>query len=152
MLQLDVLKYQDRLDIKIEGDERWIRDPFRKKWLVLQPEEFVRQLMVLFLIHELNYNPNRILVEQELIYNEEVVWRFDLMVLAPDLTPWMLVECKAPEVPLDQKVIDQVARYNISLKVPYVLVTSGRLHYCWSLDHANNSFELLSGMPAYPAK
>ncbi len=150
MLELDVLPYKDRLRIKTEDERRWIWDPLRKRWLVLQPEEFVRQLILAYLIHGKGFHPHRIRIEQELSFNE-LKWRYDLLVLSPDLQPWMLVECKAPDVRLDQRVVDQVARYNIQFKVPYLLITSGHSHFCWFVDHTRNTCDLLDELPPYPS-
>jgi len=145
-LQLPLLDYQSYLKIKKKEDKRMIFDPIRKRFLVLTPEELVRQLLVQFLIQEKNISKNRMALERALKVNK-MTRRWDLMIYAPDMTPWMLVECKAPEVPVTQTVFEQISAYNLTLRVPYLLVTNGRETYCSEMDYEGETFRFLKELP-----
>jgi hypothetical protein len=101
-----------------------IFDNVRKKWLVLTPEEWVRQHVVNYLISAHNYPASLISIEKVVELNGQKK-RYDLVVLTKKLKPLIIVECKAPTVELSQEVLEQAARYNLTLKVPYVLITNG---------------------------
>ena len=96
----------------------------RKKWLVLQKEEYIRQLLIHYLVEERKLSMARISVEKEIRYLG-MRRRFDLVVYDKYGTPWMLCECKAPDIPISQATLHQIARYNMSLQAPYLLVTNG---------------------------
>jgi hypothetical protein len=99
-------------------------DKVRKKWLVLTPEEWVRQHVVNFFITQLNYPASLISLEKEIDLNG-IKKRYDIVVYTKELKPYIIVECKAPGVDLSQEVLDQAARYNLTLKVDYLLITNG---------------------------
>ncbi|MEM7372174.1 MAG: type I restriction enzyme HsdR N-terminal domain-containing protein [Bacteroidota bacterium] len=96
----------------------------RKKWLVLQKEEYVRQLLICYLVEERGLSLGRMSVEKEIRY-QGMKRRFDLVVYDQHGTPWMLCECKAPGILINQGVLHQIARYNSILQTPYLLVTNG---------------------------
>lgn len=96
----------------------------RKKWLVLQKEEYVRQLLICYLVEERGLSMGRMSVEKEIRY-QGMKRRFDLVVYDKQGQPWMLCECKAPDVPINQTALHQIARYNSVLQTPYLLVTNG---------------------------
>lgn len=116
--------------IKSEGGKDYIFDSFRKKWLVLTPEEWVRQNFLQYLVQEMKYPFSLIAVEKEFRFGE-MNRRFDILIYNTDHLPWMMVECKAPEIPLDQEVLDQVLRYNISIPVSYLVITNGTNGFGW---------------------
>jgi hypothetical protein len=101
-----------------------IYDAFRKRWVVLTPEEWVRQHFLHFLKDELRYPANLLAVEKSLRLNG-LSKRADIVVYSRTMEPWMLIECKKPEVKLTQAVFDQAARYNLVMNVPYLAITNG---------------------------
>src|SRR5690554_7513928 len=105
-----------------------IFDEIRKKFLVLTPEEWVRLHVVQFLIREHKYAKGLINVEKQLKVNN-LSKRYDVVVFNKNGSVFMIVECKAPSVPIDQVTFDQVARYNLALKAQYLMVTNGLQHY-----------------------
>jgi len=151
MLELDLSAYQDRLQVKEEGGKRLIWDGIRRKWLVLQPEEWVRQLMVHHLITGLGYNRNRIKLEKGLTIHR-VYRRCDIVVYDEAVRPFLLVECKAPSVPVNESVFRQIAHYNMALRVPYLWVGNGPVNYSCAIDFDREDFTFLSDLPAYPAR
>ena len=149
MLQIDFLQYKSSLKTKTEKNKRFIYDPIRKKYLVLQPEEFVRQLVLIHLIQEAHFNPNRISVEKALDVNG-LRKRCDILIYNQQIQPWFLVECKAANINITQATFDQIARYNMPLQVDYLMVTNGILSYCCQLDYKNNSYQFLDTLPSFP--
>lgn len=145
---LNFLKYQDKLQLKSEEGKRYIYDPIRRKYLILQPEELVRQLIVQYLLIEKGYTANRMALELGLTVNE-MQKRCDILVYDSAVQPLLLVECKAPAVPMTDMVFKQIATYNMLLKVPYLLVSNGVVSYCCRIIHAEERFEFLSEIPAY---
>lgn len=123
-------------------------DPLRRTWLVVTPEEWVRQHFVSFLINHRAYPASRIANEISISLNSTSK-RCDTVVYAPDLTPAAIIEYKAPDVALTQRVFDQIARYNIVMKVPLLIVSNGLRHYACRIDGASCSF--LPDIPTYPA-
>ncbi len=119
------LKYP-AFDVRLrkEKGQTFIFDSIRKKWLVLTPEEWVRQHLLNYLTVEKKFLGSAIAIEKELMLND-LKRRYDLVVYTPQLSPYLIVECKAPFVELDQVVIDQALRYNLVLKAPYVMITNG---------------------------
>jgi hypothetical protein len=106
------------------GESTQIYDAFRKRWVALTPEEWVRQHFLHFLVDAHCYPKNRIAVEFTLSLHG-MKKRADIVVFDSAMQPWMLVECKQVDVQLSQAVFDQVARYNLSLHVPFLVVTNG---------------------------
>jgi hypothetical protein len=147
-LRLNLTHYQDLLEVKQEDGKRWLRDPIRNKWLVLLPEEMVRQLLIHYLIDNLGVNKNRITIERGLTVNG-LQKRCDILIFDRAMQPWLLVECKAPSVRLKQSVFRQIATYNMPLQVPYLLVCNGPEAYACSIDFAEETFEFLSELPTY---
>ncbi|MEO1514921.1 MAG: type I restriction enzyme HsdR N-terminal domain-containing protein [Bacteroidota bacterium] len=150
LLPIDFSPYASALRIKRQDGQRWVFDPIRRKYLVLTPEEFVRQLLLHHFIHDCQYNPNRISVERKLLVNG-LERRYDVLVFDLQMAPFLLVECKAPEVELDQSTCDQIARYNMTLQVPYLMMTNGRSNLCCQMDYKEKQYEYLNQLPAYPS-
>jgi len=149
LIYLDLLRFQDQLRFQVDQQQRFLLDPIRNKKLKITPEELVRQLLLIYLIQERHYNKNRIAVERGLQFHE-MKGRWDILVYAPDLSPFMLIECKAPGIPLDQFVLDQAGRYNISLQVPYVLICNGEEALCYQIDFEQATSTPLPDLPEYP--
>lgn len=99
-------------------------DEIRRKWLQLTPEEWVRQHLINYLVKEKKYPISLISVEKELVLNDTKK-RYDIVVYSKSLEPIIIIECKAPEVNLSEKVLEQALRYNLVLKVPYLMISNG---------------------------
>jgi hypothetical protein len=132
---------------KEEKGKSYIFDEIRKKYLQLTPEEWVRQHFVKYLIQEKNYPASLIVLEKGLKLNE-LSKRADVLIYK-DSSPILLVECKAPEVKITQSTFDQIARYNLVFKVPYLIVTNGINHYCCVINFETNSFDFLKEIPDF---
>lgn len=131
MLELSLPAFDYK--VKKQGETILIFDDIRKKYVVLTPEEWVRQHVVHYLIEVKNYPPALIAVEREIdLYG--LHRRFDIVVFNREGNPWLLIECKAPTIHLTRQVFDQAFRYNITLAAPYVAVTNGVKHYCGKID------------------
>jgi hypothetical protein len=132
--------------IKKEGEKEFIFDALRKKWLVLTPEEWVRQNFVQYLIKTKNYPSSLIAIEKE-IQLGELKKRFDILVYDNNHQPWMMIECKAAEIKLDESVLQQALRYNISVPVRFIVITNGNSNYGW--ERTNNELQVLSKIPEW---
>ncbi len=127
MISLSFAKYN--FSIKEEEDKRKIFDIVRKKYIHLTPEEWVRQHIIHYLITEMNYPKSMLAVEKTLTING-LKKRFDIVVYNSLAQPWMLIECKEPEVPIDDKVLHQLLSYHHTLQCKYWLLTNGNETYC----------------------
>lgn len=134
--------------IKEVNEKQYILDPIRKRWLLLQDEEWVRQNVINYFIKKLEYPLALIAVEKKLIFGE-LTKRFDMLVYNLQHQPWMLVECKASDVVLSQKTIQQLLNYNLSMPSAYLVITNGRQTYCWK--KTNNELEEQSAFPEFIA-
>jgi len=126
----------------------WIFDALRKKYLVLTPEEWVRQHFVHYLIHNLKYPRTLIKLEGGLSYNQ-LRKRSDIVVFDREGRPWLIVECKAPEETINESTLRQASVYNQTLKASYLVVTNGLRHLCYRIDWTTNQSEPLSSLPVY---
>ena len=149
MQNLNFPTYSFRL--KNSENNTHIFDVIRKKFVVLQPEEWVRQHCVQYLIQEKNYPISLINVEKVILING-LEKRYDIVVFNPDGSLALVVECKAPKVKISQSVFDQIARYNLTLKATYLMVTNGLNHYFCTMNHHLESFEFLETLPTYHTK
>lgn len=125
-----------------------ILDQIRRKYVRLTPEEWVRQNFVQYLITEGKYPPGLIGIEIMFSLNK-LKRRVDILIHDRLGKPVMIVECKEPEVKIDEKVFDQIVAYNMALKVPYIVVTNGIDHYACRVDHMENNWEFLMAIPLY---
>ncbi|MFD2727801.1 type I restriction enzyme HsdR N-terminal domain-containing protein [Hyunsoonleella rubra] len=146
MHKLNFPSYQFRF--KNSENKVLIFDIIRKKFVVLQPEEWVRQNCVHFLIEDKNYPKSLINVEKELKVNG-LKKRYDIVVFKPNGEIEIVVECKAPNIEIDQNVFDQIARYNLELKADVLMVTNGLNHYYCEMDFENERYHFLRDMPLY---
>jgi hypothetical protein len=135
---------EPQFSIKKEGEKRYIFDAIRKTWLLLTPEEWVRQNFVSYLINELKYPAAFIALEKGLVLNE-LKKRFDILVYDKTHQPWMMVECKAPEIKLSEDVLQQVLRYNITVPVKYLVITNGDATIGWEKE--GSVLKLLDNLP-----
>ena len=136
--------------VKTMNDEQGERvfDPVRRLWVALTPEEWVRQHVLNYLIHELGCPASLITVEQKLVMNK-LTKRADVVVHDRQGRAVLLVECKAPEVKVDQRTFEQVARYNTVFNVPYLLASNGLVHFCCRIGRVKGEFEFLTKVPVY---
>lgn len=125
-----------------------IFDDIRKKFIILTPEEWVRQHVVKFLLTEKKYPLSLINVEKILKING-LTKRYDVVVYQPDGTIFLLVECKAPGVMISQHTFDQIARYNMSLNATHMMVTNGLNHYFCQMDYEQEQYRFLPDIPIY---
>jgi type I site-specific restriction endonuclease len=128
-----------------------IFDEIRKKFIILTPEEWVRQHVVRFLLEEKKYPKSLINVEKVLSVNG-LRKRYDVVVFNPDGSIFVLVECKAPEIKTAQATFDQIARYNLALKAQFLMVTNGHNHYFCQMDFENEKYDFLKELPDYVFK
>jgi hypothetical protein len=126
-----------------------IFDTIRKKFVVLTPEEWVRQHFVNYLIHHLKYPKSLIKIEGGLTFNQ-LQKRSDIVVFDRSAKPWMVIECKAPTLKLSEDTLHQAAAYNSKLKAMYLAVTNGMMSLCSLTDWNENRTVLLEEMPSFP--
>ncbi|MCD7930349.1 MAG: type I restriction enzyme HsdR N-terminal domain-containing protein [Tannerellaceae bacterium] len=133
----------------IEKDKKHqIFDPVRKRYVALTPEEWVRQNFVSYLITEKGY-PKELVANEIAIKLNGTSKRCDTIVYNSFLAPLVIVEYKAPNIPINQTVFDQIVRYNMVLKVKYLIVTNGLSHYCCQIHYDTLSYSFLQGIPEY---
>ena len=125
-----------------------IFDEIRKKFIILTPEEWVRQHVVKFLIEEKKYPKSYINVEK-LIKVNGLNKRYDVVIFQPNGALSLLVECKAPEIKITQTTFDQIARYNMTLKADYLMITNGLNHYFCKMDFENEKYTFLEELPEF---
>ena len=125
-----------------------IFDAIRKKFIILTPEEWVRQHVVQFLMTEKNY-PQSLLNVEKVVQVNGLRKRYDIVVYNSDGTIHILIECKAPEVTISQNTFDQIAQYNMTLQSNYLMVTNGLNHYFCQMDFENDKYQFLAEIPNY---
>lgn len=125
-----------------------IFDVVRKKFVVLTPEEWVRQHVVQFLLSEKGVPQSLLNVEKQLKVHK-LVKRYDVIVYKPDGSIYLVVECKAASIPITQETFDQIARYNLALKAEFLMVTNGMKRYYCMLDYEQEKYHFLKDLPAY---
>ena len=147
MVKLDLPGFEYQIS-KAEG-KIWIFDVIRKKQIVLTPEEWVRQHIIHFFINQLKYPKSLIKIESGLKYNQ-LQKRSDVVVYDREGKPWLLMECKAPDLKLSQNTIMQAAVYNNDVKAKYIAVSNGMQHVCYEVKENVAETELLKSFPEYP--
>ena len=125
-----------------------IFDPVRKKYLMLTPEEWVRQNFIQYLVSEKGYPQALVLIEKGLTLNR-MKKRFDAVVYSQQGHPLVLIEFKSTKVNIDQKVFEQIAAYNLQLKVKYLIVSNGLKHYCCSINYSTGKIDFLAKIPIF---
>ena len=147
MQQLNFPPYHFRF--KNSENKIAIFDEIRKKFVVLTPEEWVRQHVVQYLLQQKKYPKSLINVEKLLKVNG-LTKRYDGVVFNNDGSILILVECKAPEVKISQHTFDQIARYNMTMKAQFLMVTNGHNHYFCQMDFEDEKYVFLQELPEYP--
>jgi hypothetical protein len=132
--------------IKQEAGGEIIFDGLRKKWVTLTPEEWVRQNLVQYLLQTLQYPASHIAVEREIRLGERRK-RFDILVFDKNGAPWLMIECKSMDVPLDEKVLQQLVQYNMATPVPYLFISNGS--YCWGASVKAGGVEVMEDFPVW---
>jgi type I site-specific restriction endonuclease len=143
---LNLPQYSFRIREKLE--KKLIFDNFRRRWVALTPEEWVRQNFVRYLTEEKHFPASLVAIERSLKINHRD-FRTDIVLFSKTGNPLVVVECKAPEVKISQLVFDQIARYNLDLRVSYLIVTNGLSHYCCRFDQQQLSYTFLAEIPDY---
>lgn len=137
MQKLNLPDYKFRL--KSNENKILIFDNLRKKYIILTPEEWVRQHFVQFLIEEKKYPTSLIALEKQLTINNRKK-RTDILVFNKEGNPYIIVECKAPKIKISQAAFDQIARYNLKLKANFLIVTNGLEHFYCRMDFENETY------------
>jgi hypothetical protein len=137
-------------DFRVKSSENKILifDIIRKKFVVLQPEEWVRQHVVHWLINHKQFPASLINVEKKITINN-LTKRYDIVVFNPDGSIELLVECKSYIHPINQEVFDQVARYNLQIRASYLMLTNGLQHYFCKLDLEQEKYSFLEQIPDF---
>ena len=130
---------------KTKENKAYIFDEVRKKWVYLTPEEWVRQNIIAYLLAKLEYPVSLLAIEKEIAVNN-LKRRCDIVVYSNNV-PWMIIECKEPETPLNEKVLTQILNYNISLQVRYLIISNGKDTWGWKIE--NNKAEMINNFPLY---
>lgn len=146
MIQLNLPDYPIRLSGTQEHPS--IFDILRRKYVALTPEEWVRQHFIHFLINQKNY-PVTLLANEIKLQVGNKNLRADSVLYDRELRPRMIVEYKAPHIPITQKVFDQISTYNMLLHVDYLVVSNGLQHYCCKMDYDNQKYLFLEDIPDY---
>ena len=131
---------------KKQGGKDFLFDNIRKRWLLLTPEEWVRQNFIQYLVQVKKY-PATLIALEKMIRLGELKKRFDILVYDPSHKPFMMVECKAPLIDLDENVLQQVLRYNIPVPVEYMIITNGDATIGW--QKTIKGLELINDIPAF---
>ena len=146
MTNLNLPKFSFR--IKNRENKLYIFDKIRKKELLLTEEEWVRQNFVSYLHEHKKYPLSLIALEKQCTVND-LVKRTDILVFDKTGSPYIIVECKAPQIQISQDTFDQIARYNMKLNATYLIVTNGLHHYFCQMDHKAKQYQFLQEIPNY---
>ena len=148
ILEVPLLAYQEQLQVRASAGQKQIFDPVRRKWLVLQAEEWLRQLWIRYLKAEKAYPFSKMQVEKGLaVYGQKQ--RTDLLLFDKESRPLVLFELKAPSQMLNEVVLDQLMRYNSSLQMPYLIISNGRQNYGFVWNSKLKEYEVLGEIPFY---
>lgn len=146
MFLLNLPQYETK--IAENGDRRTIFDILRRCYVALTPEEWVRQHFVHFLTEHKGY-PIALMANEVSLTLNNTKRRCDTVVYDKGLNARMIIEYKAPNVKIDKNVFTQIYRYNLVLRVDYLVVSNGMQHYCCKMDYENNTFRFLLQLPDY---
>lgn len=146
MLSLNLPPYATKITVRDGKNAIW--DVIRRKYVALTPEEWVRQHFVHFLVDHKGY-PQALMANEVAISLNGMSRRCDTVLYNRTLTPRMIIEYKAPHIPITQKVFDQICRYNLVFRVDYLIVSNGLSHYCCRMDYEHQSYRFLADIPEY---
>jgi type I site-specific restriction endonuclease len=133
-------------NFRVENDS--IFDSIRKKWVALTPEEWVRQNFLTYLLLEKGYPKSLIKVEQSIKAFDQAR-RCDAVIYTNEIKPLAILECKKPDVKINEKTFQQIALYNTALNAPYLIITNGLDHYCCKIELTTSKTEFLDHIPGY---
>lgn len=134
--------------VKEEDGKMYIHDDSRRKYVLLTPEEWVRQNCLHYLRDHKKYPISLLAVEKGFKLNG-LIYRFDIVAYSKSGKPILLIECKAPDIAITQKTFDQISVYNIELKVPFLLITNGIETFCCKTDSDNLRYSFLKDVPYF---
>ena len=140
---------QPSFNIRKDADRDFIFDPLRKKWLLLTPEEWVRQNFVQYLVQIKKY-PSSLIAMEKTIRLGELKKRFDILVYDHNHIPWMMIECKAPAIKLDDAVLQQLLRYHISVPTGFLIISNGEYSFGW--EKKERELLLINELPEWLGK
>lgn len=146
MQKLNFPEYQFRF--KSSENKVSIFDRIRKKFVVLTPEEWVRQHTIQYLIDEKKY-PESLINVEKLIKLNGLSKRYDIIIFNPNGSIYLIVECKSAAVKITQNVFDQIARYNLALDAEYLMITNGLDHYYCQMNYVDERYTFLKDIPSY---
>lgn len=146
MLSLNLPAYHTKITVR-EG-KNVIFDIIRQRYVALTPEEWVRQHFVHYLIGHKGF-PSTLMANEVNLNLNGTKKRCDTVLYRRDLSPRLIIEYKAPHIEITQRVFDQITRYNIALRVDYLIVSNGLQHYCCLIDYENQSYTFLNEIPEY---
>jgi len=135
------------LRLRYHAGRNEVFDPIRKRWVALTPEEHVRQLLIRHLLNDLNYPGSLIAVEKTIKFGT-LNKRFDVLVFDKSMKPAMLIECKAPEIDINEKTLYQLLNYQSVLQCRYWVLINGRSCFCAEVSDVNN-IKWLGSIPLY---
>ena len=136
---------KNKVKIRQEGSINEIFDPIRKRWLLLTPEEWVRQNFVQYLLQK-NYPASLIAIEKEIRLGE-LKKRCDIVIYNRDMNPWMIIECKEMTIDLSEKTIEQILRYHIALPATFLIITNGS--YSYGFEKKSDQFFEMNELPVF---
>jgi type I site-specific restriction-modification system R (restriction) subunit len=134
--------------IKLDKEKKYIFDEIRRRFVLLTPEEWVRQHIIKYLEAERNF-PRMLMAVEKGFSQLRRKQRYDLLIFDRNGNPLMIVECKAPSIEINQQAFDQASRYNQKHQAPYMLITNGRKHYCCELNLESNQYRFLHEIPDF---
>lgn len=145
-LKIDLIQFGDQLKIKQEGNKKYIWDPVRLKYFVLFQEEFVRQLLILYLTEKLNWSTKLIAVEKQIKLGT-LAKRYDLLLHRSPNEASILVECKSSSTKINQATFDQISNYNLKLNIPYLIITNGINTFACHIDFDKKKYTFIDHIP-----
>ena len=146
MFRLNLPQYE--INITEKDGKRLIFDFLRRKYVALTPEEWVRQHFTHYLVEHKGYPKGLLGNEIELHIGDKKL-RCDTLLYNKEAQPRMIIEYKAPTIPIQQKTFDQIAAYNLLLKVDFLVISNGREHYCCQMNYEQRQYRFLPDIPDY---
>ena len=146
MIDLSFPNYEFR--IKNKHNKKYIFDQIRKKFVLLTSEEWVRQNCIMFLINDKKIPKGLINVEKKIKINS-LTKRYDIIVYKSNGSVFLLVECKSPDIIINQKTFNQIAIYNYEVVADFLMVTNGIQNYYCSIDYSNQCYKFVKDFPKY---
>jgi type I site-specific restriction endonuclease len=147
-MKLNMPDYSDRIRLRKQDEQLQIFDSIRGKWLVLTPEEWVRQNTIIYIADTLEAPMTRIANEVAITYNG-LIKRCDSIIYDDYGNPLIIIEYKRTDIQITQHVFDQIATYNMQLRVPYLIISNGLQHILCKVDFENRKYIFAEQWPKY---